>query len=184
MPVKFETVTFPEMNHKQTAKRKSSDFNTIPAKHIKLETKSVMLTNKNHNLTKRINSDAISLIPIQKSSPSLKKQVIDIHKPTCCKQCGEVFPNAYGCLRHKQQVHLNGSMKVSPDSLKVYNSIFLSSDRTVCPICSKPTKASSWNRHLLIHSAEKNFTCTYCKKDFHRKDHLKNHLKTHGVTEL
>lgn len=74
-------------------------------------------------------------------------------------------------------------MKVAPDSLTVYNQIFLSSERNVCPICEKPTKASSWNRHLSTHNAQKNYKCDYCQRQFHRRDHLKNHLRTHFNNE-
>lgn len=125
--------------------------------------------------------EAVSLIPIKKTKSIVRKrpQNININKPTCCKECKEIFPNAFECLKHKQKVHLEDSMKVSPDSLTVYNKIFLSSNRSTCPICMKPTKASSWNRHLVTHSAKKNYKCDYCKRDFHRKDHLKNHLRTH-----
>lgn len=188
-PIKLETV--PKKARKQPIKKQNADYPIIPAKHIKQETIDVPVmpvlkrepsTNNqtlslNHSVSERVkNLDSVSLIPIKKSKPPI---TVDIHKPTNCKLCKKTYPNALEYLRHKREIHLGGSMKLSPESLEVYSKIFLESDRTTCPICMKPTKMMTWRRHLWTHSTQTNYVCEYCKKGFNRIDHLRNHKKRH-----
>lgn len=200
-PIKFETDsncpdftpkhTKQKTNTKQTVKRKRADYPIIPAKRIKQETNEIPVmpvlkreipTNHpslslNHSVSERVkNLDSVSLIPIKKTKPLV---TVDIHKPTNCKLCKKTYPNALEYLRHKREVHLGGSMKLSPESLEVYSKIFLESDRTTCPICMKPTKMMTWRRHLWTHSTQTNYVCEFCKKGFNRIDHLRNHKKRH-----
>ena len=48
-----------------------------------------------------------------------------------------------------------------------------------CNECSKFVRhRSAFERHMLTHSKERPFACTFCTKRYRRLDHLKNHIKT------
>jgi uncharacterized C2H2 Zn-finger protein len=50
-----------------------------------------------------------------------------------------------------------------------------------CRVCGKAFKhRRSLNRHVKLHSGEKNFRCPYCTTAFARSDHLKSHIRTHN----
>lgn len=50
-----------------------------------------------------------------------------------------------------------------------------------CKVCHKGFKhRRSLNRHVKLHSGEKNFKCPHCTSAFARSDHLKAHLRTHN----
>ena len=50
-----------------------------------------------------------------------------------------------------------------------------------CKVCGKGFKhRRSLNRHVKLHSGEKNFKCPYCSTAFARSDHLKAHIRTHN----
>jgi hypothetical protein len=50
-----------------------------------------------------------------------------------------------------------------------------------CRVCGKAFKhRRSLNRHVKLHSGEKNFKCPYCSTAFARSDHLKAHIRTHN----
>lgn len=50
-----------------------------------------------------------------------------------------------------------------------------------CKVCGKAFKhRRSLNRHVKLHSGEKNFKCPYCTTAFARSDHLKAHIRTHN----
>ena len=50
-----------------------------------------------------------------------------------------------------------------------------------CKVCGKGFKhRRSLNRHVKLHSGEKNFHCPYCSTAFARSDHLKAHIRTHN----
>lgn len=205
-PIKFEAVSscpdYTSRNSKQNIKnvvkqpikRKTSEFPTYPTKRIKCELDDTLVmpvlkcevTNRkmkphpslNNSVCERVKKlDSVSLIPIKKSPAT--SETIDIHKPTSCKPCRRVFPNAVEYLRHKREMHLGTNSKLSPETLKVYDKIFMESDKTTCPICMKPTKLMTWRRHLSTHSTQSNYVCEICKKGFNRIDHLKNHKKRH-----
>lgn len=125
------------------------------------------------------NLQSISLIPIGKKPAASAAVPVDVSQPTDCRHCGMTFPDALDCLRHKRDVHNTAAVKLSPESLKIYDEVFQKSDKTVCPICMKPTKASSWRRHLGTHSMSLNHVCAICKKGFNRGDHLRQHMKRH-----
>jgi adenosyl cobinamide kinase/adenosyl cobinamide phosphate guanylyltransferase len=51
-------------------------------------------------------------------------------------------------------------------------------------VCGKGFKhRRSLNRHVKLHSGEKNFKCMYCATAFARSDHLKAHIRTHNNTK-
>ena len=46
-----------------------------------------------------------------------------------------------------------------------------------CNVCGKiAPNQTKLERHMLIHSGVKNFTCYICNKAFNRKDNLKVHI--------
>ena len=50
-----------------------------------------------------------------------------------------------------------------------------------CKVCGKGFKhRRSLNRHVKLHSGEKNFKCPFCATAFARSDHLKAHIRTHN----
>ena len=50
-----------------------------------------------------------------------------------------------------------------------------------CKVCGKGFKhRRSLNRHVKLHSGEKNFICQFCTTAFARSDHLKAHIRTHN----
>lgn len=50
-----------------------------------------------------------------------------------------------------------------------------------CKVCGKGFKhRRSLNRHVKLHSGEKNFKCPFCTTAFARSDHLKAHIRTHN----
>ncbi|RNA16573.1 zinc finger protein 423-like, partial [Brachionus plicatilis] len=50
-----------------------------------------------------------------------------------------------------------------------------------CRVCGKGFKhRRSLNRHVKLHSGEKNFKCPFCTTAFARSDHLKAHIRTHN----
>lgn len=53
-----------------------------------------------------------------------------------------------------------------------------------CKVCGKGFKhRRSLNRHVKLHSGEKNFKCPFCSTAFARSDHLKAHIRTHNNTK-
>lgn len=53
-----------------------------------------------------------------------------------------------------------------------------------CKVCGKGFKhRRSLNRHVKLHSGEKNFKCPLCSTAFARSDHLKAHIRTHNNTK-
>ncbi|PIC53002.1 hypothetical protein B9Z55_002879 [Caenorhabditis nigoni] len=50
-----------------------------------------------------------------------------------------------------------------------------------CTVCSKIlTRKNDLDRHMKIHTGEKNYICPECKKEFRLKCTLKNHMATHS----
>jgi predicted RNA-binding Zn-ribbon protein involved in translation (DUF1610 family) len=68
--------------------------------------------------------------------------------------------------------------EIMEDGTQIMSSLLL---QFKCKVCSKGFKhRRSLNRHVKLHSGEKNFICPYCTTAFARSDHLKAHIRTHN----
>ena len=71
-----------------------------------------------------------------------------------------------------------GDMKQYEEGGQMMSSMLL---QFKCKVCGKGFKhRRSLNRHVKLHSGEKNFICPYCTTAFARSDHLKAHIRTHN----
>jgi hypothetical protein len=74
--------------------------------------------------------------------------------------------------------YLNNNNSETEDGADTDSSLLL---MFKCKVCGKGFKhRRSLNRHVKLHSGEKNFHCPYCETAFARSDHLKAHIRTHN----
>lgn len=134
-------------------------------------------------ITSLQNCESISLIPINKPKPNTKAQNVDVYKKVTCRACDKTFENSLDLFRHRREIHThNKKVKLSPESLKIYDKVFQKSPKKICPLCNKPCTKVGWKRHLQTHSTEVKYFCRICKKGFNRIDHQREHEKRHVVT--
>lgn len=117
---------------------------------------------------------SVTLTPIEKK-PKAETFV--------CKDCHQVFSDRMKFLFHRKSEHgKRRSITLSPESLKIYDKVFMASNTNICPVCQKPQARMGWKRHLQTHSSEFKFFCGICRKGFKRIDHKKAHEKRHVIT--
>ncbi|QQP39531.1 Uncharacterized protein FKW44_020447, partial [Caligus rogercresseyi] len=84
-----------------------------------------------------------------------------------CPDCDQAFPSP-------------GKLRVHGASHSGLETPFECLEET----CDKKfTSRFKLKRHVLIHSGDKQFTCSVCSRPFRRKDHLKNHEKVHSASK-
>lgn len=85
-------------------------------------------------------------------------------------------------LMHTEQTpHLLSAISSTKDSPNISNEDMRVLLMFKCKVCGKGFKhRRSLNRHVKLHSGEKNFHCPYCATAFARSDHLKAHIRTHN----
>lgn len=111
-----------------------------------------------------------------------KPKVISVNQKSKCAHCSAVFNNALDLLRHKRKEHaVEKSIKLSAESLKIYDKVYQNSDKNCCPLCQVPVQKSQWKRHLETHGAVSKVFCKVCKKGFNRIDHKREHEKRHLI---
>lgn len=118
-------------------------------------------------------SSSVTLTPIDKKTPQAETFQ--------CKKCNQIFNDNAMLLRHQKAWHKRKTIQLSPESLKIYDRVFMASNKNICPVCQKPQSRMGWKRHLQTHSTEFRFFCRVCKKGFKRVDHKKSHEKRHVI---
>lgn len=116
------------------------------------------------------------------TTPKTKVQKVEVFKKVKCTVCRQLFENSIDLFRHKRDTHSDKKkVKLSPESLKIYDKVFQKSPKKICPLCNKPSTKIGWKRHLQTHSTEVKYFCKICKKGFNRIDHQRDHEKRHVV---
>ncbi|XP_052757211.1 oocyte zinc finger protein XlCOF20-like [Galleria mellonella] len=110
-------------------------------------------------------------------------------KPSKCQHCSERFVHHYEKVRHLSEAH---GMKIefkcescganykSQKSLAFhrikYHTLSIS-----CEICKKPfSERNHLNRHMAMHTEERNFACSLCTKTYRYEKSLKDHMRVHN----
>lgn len=122
-------------------------------------------------------------------------------KPYNCnfhESCDKTFNNASNMKKHVDAVHLNlrnhgcqycekkfktsGALKIHLGSIhSVGNHSTDHVEKYTCKLCGKFLSPSGFKAHVLLHSGEKNLTCSYgCGRQFYDKSNLKKHEMVHS----
>lgn len=113
------------------------------------------------------NKEKPSEIPRHEPTPSKLPVLPCTHKPTSGSPCS-----------HNPVMQL--SEVITREARKKMKTIDPENMYIECPVCSKKIKRLyHFQRHMRIHSGEKQHCCPYCPYKSVRKDNLNSHLKTH-----
>lgn len=90
------------------------------------------------------------------------KHLKDVHGITftfVCDFCKSVFPSRRALTMHTNKFH---------------------SQKTQCEVCRKSFSCvTTLKKHMVSHTGERNFSCTFCHKAYRHQKSLKQHLNTH-----
>lgn len=160
--VKEKTSKVPVQNVVKTSKT-TPKIQETPKKTSKTKTFSEQLASL---------SSSVTLTPIDKPAQE---------ETLACKKCHQIFTDPTMLARHEKTWHRRKTIQLSPESLKIYDKVFMASNKNICPLCHKPQARMGWKRHLQTHSSEFKFFCGVCRKGFKRIDHKKAHEKRHII---
>lgn len=86
-----------------------------------------------------------------------------------CPVCDKI-----STTQHEFTAHIRNHNNISSDDLQSFT----------CCICSKVlSSASSLDRHVLVHTGERPFTCKYCSLTFTTNGNMHRHMRTHKQHE-
>uniref|UniRef100_A0A4W5NDU6 C2H2-type domain-containing protein n=1 Tax=Hucho hucho TaxID=62062 RepID=A0A4W5NDU6_9TELE len=93
-------------------------------------------------------------------------------KPYHCEECGKDYGSKTTLKIHNMQVHHKGT--------KDFICNECDQQPHLCNVCGKHfIQKSHLDRHKMIHTGEKPFSCEHCAMAFNRPEYLRMHLKLH-----
>lgn len=190
--VKTDAQETPKVEDDTASRQRRIRMDQKPAKTVKKESATAKKRSTNGNAkktaakrpkmepTKAVNDTTEISEETTVSTKNSRK--VEVFKKIACLICAEHFENSIDLFRHKREMHsYKKKVKLSPESLKIYDKVFQKSPKKICPLCKKPSTKVGWKRHLQTHSSEVKYFCSICKKGFNRIDHQREHEKRHVV---
>uniref|UniRef100_A0A3P8TGB6 C2H2-type domain-containing protein n=1 Tax=Amphiprion percula TaxID=161767 RepID=A0A3P8TGB6_AMPPE len=137
----------------------------------------------------------------QDDSASVESSVNKAHNGYTCKVCLESFPSSLQLWIHSTIHNKTTQPEISKESLQTFSKKsnvrrdilsqeLISSKNKItlkhqCPKCFKLfCSPSKLRRHFLIHTGQKPYSCTVCRKTYRQKVHLKSHLSMSNKCSL
>ncbi|CAH0546090.1 unnamed protein product [Brassicogethes aeneus] len=148
-------------------------------------------TNIKSSQTEESDSASSSYLTLEETNQYIarKEQYFFDEKPQVCELCQKTFSNTTYLKQHNNYHHTGKNVRC-PKCGKKFTTENLMEEHFVKHNRSKPHKChmcsreynfkADLTRHMVVHfKGKKTHTCSICRKDFPRKDHMKKHYEGH-----